>query len=293
MPEVTKPTPQFNLEVGTGIAGGGFVYIGQPNEDPTVLANRIDVTIIDIDGSSVPIAPASQPFDLNSAAMFDYNGSVVQLRTTQNYSMTVQNAQGELVYYFPSAAAGTDVSTSIIELAATSTPSAISGSGQLYTKSSGGGIELFYLDAADNEIQFSLGGNLNVDLPQDNVTANSFLGNYYQGNVVALASVDNEVDLDWTAGQYFILTNTENTTLNFSQMPLIGDGIGQTIVVAIEDAGDFSITLNPELGYTVYVRSVDNPIVLTPGGEDLVFLTVYSADRVLAVPLYNFVELGS
>lgn len=293
MPLVELPSPQFPLGVGSGIAGGGFVYIGQPNTDPTVLANRISVDIIDIDGNTITIGPSSQPFVLNSAAMFTYNGSIVQLRTNQNYSILIQNSSAAQLYYFPSATASSDVSTSVIELASTTTPSAIPGSGQLYTKTNSGGVNLFYLDQDGNEVQLTNNGNLNVDLPNDDVSANSFLGNYYRGNVVQLTSVANNIDLDWTAGQYFTLINTENTTLNFSEMPLIGDGIGQTIYVIITNGGNFSITLNPELGYTVYVRSIDNPIVLTTGGLDVVALTVYQEGIVMAVPLLNFVVLGS
>lgn len=292
MPEVTLPSPQFNLSVGSGIASGGFVFIGVANEDPTIEANRIDVTIIDIDGSPVVIGPSSQPFILNSAAMFTFNGSVVQLRTDQNYSMQLQDSQSQPIYYFPSATAATDVATTILQLTSTGVPTPIPGVGQLFTQNIGGGIQLMYLDPEGNVIQISNNGNLNVDLPNDDVTANSFLGNYFRGNVLALDNIAGEIALDWQQAQYFTYTNDQgDVDVNFASMPLIGEGVGQTIVIALEDAGNNSFTLVPELGYTLFVRSIDNPVLLTVDGLDLVFLTVYSESQLLAVPLHDFVAV--
>ena len=165
MPEVKLPSPQFPTGSGLNIAPGGQVFIGVVNTDPTVEANRLTVTVIDTDGSSVNIPAASQPFVLNSAAMITYQGSIVQLRVDQNYSMTLLDSADALLYYFPNAQITSDVSTSILKLAATSTPSAIVATGQVYSKSSGGGVELFYLDADGNEVQLTSNGQINVDLP--------------------------------------------------------------------------------------------------------------------------------
>lgn len=297
MPEIKLPSPQFVASSGFSAVAAGRLYIGVVNTDPRVEANRLTVTIIDTDGSSVNIPAASQPFLLNSAGMITFNGSVVQARVTENYSLDLREndngVDGPLVYFFPNANITADVSTSLIKLSATVTPSSIVGTGQLYTKSSGGGIEFFYLDADGNEVQFTSNGALNVDLPNNDVTVNSMTSGFYRGSVIALASVNNAVTLDWTVGQYFTLTNTETTTITFVNAPLINDDIGQTIALMIQDAGDFAITLSPESGFTIHVRSIDNPFTLTVGGLDVIFLTVYASGIVLATPLYNYVVLGS
>ena len=111
---------------------------------------------------------------------------------------------------------------------------------------------------------------------------------YFRGDVVALTSVNNVVALDWTAGQYFTLTNTETTTFVFSNEPLIGEGIGQTIMLAIEDAGNFAITLDPSTGFTINLRAIDNPLTFTTDGLDIFILTVYASGIITVIPLYDF-----
>ena len=288
MPEIKLPSPQFPTGSGLNIAAGGRVFIGVVNLDPTIEANRLTVTIIDVDGSSVVVQPSSQPFILNSAAMLTLNGSIVQLRVSQNYSMTLEDSTGDLLYYFPNANITSDVSTSLVSLSNTSTPGAIVGIGQIYTRSVGGGIELFYLDADGNEVQLTSNGEINVDLGTSNLVAASMTAGYFRGDVIALTSVNNTVVLDWTAGQYFTLTNTETTTFVFSNEPLIGEGIGQTIMLAIEDAGNFAITLDPSTGFTINLRAIDNPLTFTTDGLDIFILTVYASGIITVIPLYDF-----
>lgn len=297
MPEVKLPSPQFVNNSGFSAVSAGRLYIGVVNEDPVVEANRVTVTLVDTDGSLVNIPGSSQPFSLNSAGMITLNGSVVQARTDANYSLELREnnngVDGPLVYYFPNANITSDISTSVIKLSATVTPSSIVATGQIYSKSSGGGVELFYLDADGNEVQLTSNGEINVDVGTSNLVAASMTAGYFRGDVIALASVGNAVALDWTAGQYFTLTNTETTTISFSNEPLIGEGIGQTIMLTIQDAGDFAISLDPSSGFAIDVRSVDNPPSYTVGGKDRVILTVDEPGIITVVPLYNFVVLGS
>lgn len=82
---------------------GGSVYIGQPDLDPKIEANRITVTIQQEDGSDVPIAPSAQPITLDSAGRFQYLGSPVQVSTTANYSIRVDDTAGAQKYYNPDA----------------------------------------------------------------------------------------------------------------------------------------------------------------------------------------------
>ncbi len=111
---------------------------------------------------------------------------------------------------------------------------------------------------------------------------------YFRGDVVALTSVNNAVSLDWTAGQYFTLTNTETVSVDFSNEPLIGQGIGQTIMFAIQDAGNFAITLNPSTNFTVHTRAIDKPLEFTTDGLDIFILTVYASGVITLIPLYEF-----
>ena len=61
MPEVTFPTGRFPTATGNDVVALGKVYIGEVDLDPTVLGNRIDVTIVQESGVSIVIPPASQP----------------------------------------------------------------------------------------------------------------------------------------------------------------------------------------------------------------------------------------
>jgi len=289
MPEVKLPTPRFPLVSGSGIAALGQVYIGEVDQDPTVLANRITVNIIDTDGSVVPIAPASQPFVLSSAGLFEYNGSPVQLRTDQNYSITVQNSAGVQQYYFPDAAITDNVISSVISLAQTTTPASESGVGKVYTKSVGGGTEFFYLDAAGNEVQITSGGALNIDLPNNDVSVRSIFSDYTLGKSITLTSTAGIASLDWSAAQYFYIDLTEDTEFVFSGQPTIGEGIGQTIFLALRDAGVYTVTLSPQAGYTIVIRSTDSPLTASPTGLDVYICTVYSEAELMIVPLYDFV----
>tara|TARA_R110000787_G_scaffold19649_3_gene58779 strand:- start:563 stop:1459 length:897 start_codon:yes stop_codon:yes gene_type:complete len=294
MPEVTFPTGRFPTATGNDVVALGKVYIGEVDLDPTVLGNRIDVTIVQESGVSIVIPPASQPFVLNSGGLFTYNGSVVQLRTSQNFSMSILNSQDVQQYYFPSVVSGSSVVASGITLNAGATPSIVAGAGQVYSKTINGIVELFYLDSAGDELQITSAGELKVTLTDSAVDADSLssvnntYAGYYTGKVQPLTIVGGVVSLDWQNGQYFSYTNTEANTIEFSNLPAIGSGIGQSIMLAIQDAGNFGITLSPEVGYTVYVRSADNPPTYTVDGLDIFILSVYSESKITVVPLKDF-----
>ena len=98
---VKLPTGYFpDPDQGRPVALGS-VYIGNVNTDPTVLGNRKSVALLQEDKTEVTIAPASQPLSLNAGGVFTYSGSVVQVKVSGNYSMTVLDSDGVQQYYFP------------------------------------------------------------------------------------------------------------------------------------------------------------------------------------------------
>ena len=169
-----------------------------------------------------------------------------------------------------------------------SDPTTPVASGNLYTKVFNGQAELFWQDEAGEVVQLTFNGEINIDIGVSNLEVASMTAGYYRGDVIALTSVNNAVALDWTGGQYFTLTNTETVTVGFVNEPLIGEGIGQTIMFAIQDAGNFAITLNPITGFTVHTRAIDKPLTFTTDGLDIFILTVYASGVITLIPLYDF-----
>jgi hypothetical protein len=103
MISVQFPSPYFPLKDASGSTGEGFVYIGQPNFNPKIFGNRVDVDIVNQDGSFTTITPSGQPFTLTPGGLIEYLGAVVQLRLDQSdYSMTVDRKDGSQEDYFPS-----------------------------------------------------------------------------------------------------------------------------------------------------------------------------------------------
>ena len=87
--------------VGRPVANGK-VYIGAINTDPFILANRVTVDLIKQDGSTVSIAPASQPIRTTGGGLLSYSGSAVQAQYTGgDYSISLRDANDVLLDYFP------------------------------------------------------------------------------------------------------------------------------------------------------------------------------------------------
>lgn len=76
----------------------GSVFVGVVDLDPTVIGNRVDVFIVQEDGTQVVIP---QPIMTNEGGYTVHEGQVVQLRTMSNYSMTVQDRAGATVFTIP------------------------------------------------------------------------------------------------------------------------------------------------------------------------------------------------
>lgn len=101
---ILLPVPYFPSPDQSQALGLGSVYIGNPNTDPTILANRISVTITEQDGTEVVIAAASQPLELGAGGVIMYDGSpIAQLNAGTNYSMAVLDSNDVQKFYFPNA----------------------------------------------------------------------------------------------------------------------------------------------------------------------------------------------
>lgn len=91
--------PQYypKSDIGRPVSGGE-IYVGAPDTDPTIEANQKQVTILEEDGDLIEI---SQPIDISSGGVPEYNGSPVTIFVDGDYSLRVNNSAGSQVYYIP------------------------------------------------------------------------------------------------------------------------------------------------------------------------------------------------
>ena len=83
--------------------GLGNVYIGTKDTDPEVLGNRIDVVVVEEDGTETTILPAGQPFTLGAGGVILYGGSPAVVLVDGVYSVKVTDSLGSQKYYVPRA----------------------------------------------------------------------------------------------------------------------------------------------------------------------------------------------
>jgi len=97
-------------------ASNALIYIGAPNTDPTVLANRVTVTLTKQDGSTVSIPPASQPLNTTGGGLLSYNGSAVQAQVASGaYSIALHDSSDNPLDYFPSVNQPVSIDTPILQ----------------------------------------------------------------------------------------------------------------------------------------------------------------------------------
>lgn len=84
----------------------GSVFIGLPDLDPEIEANRKTVTLRQEDGTEVPILPAGQPLVTGSGGYILFEGSNAQVLTDGNYSIKVLNSSDSQVYFVENALDG-------------------------------------------------------------------------------------------------------------------------------------------------------------------------------------------
>lgn len=99
-PDPTRGRPVFE----------GSIYVGQPDTDPQIVSNQLQVTAVQEDGSAVPIA---QPIKTGAGGVPMLNGSPIQLQVSGEYSIKVLDKYGAQVYYAASLVAGVTPTTII------------------------------------------------------------------------------------------------------------------------------------------------------------------------------------
>ncbi|MCC4519063.1 phage head-binding domain-containing protein [Enterobacter hormaechei] len=94
---VSMPSQLFTLARSFKAVANGKIYIGQPDTDPTIPSNQIQVYLENEDGSHVPVP---QPLIINAGGYPVYNGQIAKFVTVENYSMAVYDAYGAQQFYF-------------------------------------------------------------------------------------------------------------------------------------------------------------------------------------------------
>ncbi len=79
----------------------GSVYVGAADLDPFILANRVDVVLLQEGGTRIIIAPAQQPLITGAGGQIVYNNSPAVIIVTDTASVSVYNQAGIRVNYNP------------------------------------------------------------------------------------------------------------------------------------------------------------------------------------------------
>jgi len=98
---ITLPVSYYGSPVAGKPVPFGKIYIGLPDLNPRIEANRLPLVIIQEDGVEVNIAPNEQPLETNAGGYISYQGSVVEVRVDGDYSMAVDDQNDMQQYYFP------------------------------------------------------------------------------------------------------------------------------------------------------------------------------------------------
>lgn len=79
----------------------GQIFVGEPDLDPEILANRKAIVARQEDGTDIPMSPAQQPVRTGKGGVPEYNGATVQILVEGNYSIKVLDRTGAQEYYWP------------------------------------------------------------------------------------------------------------------------------------------------------------------------------------------------
>lgn len=107
-PDPKKGRPIFN----------GQIFVGDPDTDPQVLANRKDIVARQEDGTEIPISPAEQPVRTSAGGVPEYNGATVQILVEGNYSIKVLDKGGSQEYFWPNVFDGEPVTLDYVNSSA-------------------------------------------------------------------------------------------------------------------------------------------------------------------------------
>lgn len=110
----------------SGAIGNGYIYVGLPDLDPTVLANQKQVTIQQEDGTLVEV---TQPLRTNSGGVPVYSGSPVTLLVSGDYSLAILSSSMAQKYYVPSSTGGGSATASFYYIDSSETDQGVIGNG--------------------------------------------------------------------------------------------------------------------------------------------------------------------
>lgn len=112
---ITSPAEYYPDPDRSRTLFNGQMYIGQPDLDPEIPANQIQVNALQENGSLVPV---TQPISISPGGVpVDGNGDVyIRLIVDQNYSQKVLDSQGQQKYYIPNAFNGAPLTTNSDEI---------------------------------------------------------------------------------------------------------------------------------------------------------------------------------
>jgi len=93
MTKVVNPLPLY-LDGHGALLDGGYIYVGQPSTDPTVVGNRLNLF-----WDAAKTIPAPQPLRTLGGVVVNGQNPAFVFLTETNYSMTIQDADNVLVQY--------------------------------------------------------------------------------------------------------------------------------------------------------------------------------------------------
>lgn len=86
----------------------GYIYIGEPDLDPEVIANQKTIYFVQEDGTQVV---GAQPVRTGAGGVPTYNGSPIKIKVDGDYSIKILNAQSAQAYYSESGNSGNFLQT--------------------------------------------------------------------------------------------------------------------------------------------------------------------------------------
>lgn len=96
---VSMPSQMFSRAAIFQACEGGSIFIGQPDTDPQLPQNQVQVYIQEEDGNLLPV---SQPIKINAGGYpVDSSGQIQKFVTEKNHSMTITNASGGVEHTYP------------------------------------------------------------------------------------------------------------------------------------------------------------------------------------------------
>lgn len=111
--EVTLPIAYFpDPTVGRPVFNGS-IFVGQPDLDPEIPANQVQITLRQEDGTEVQVG---QPVNTGAGGVPLYQGSPVQLLVDGNHSLKVLNNLNSQVYYVENVFNGTPVTSEQVDI---------------------------------------------------------------------------------------------------------------------------------------------------------------------------------